>query len=86
MAEPFAEDVTVERPEQARPRDLVSLVFGLLFAGLAGSYFVADLTDLQLELRWVAPAVLITGGLLGLLASVVRAKRARTLPDREAPR
>src|SRR5881409_2400040 len=51
------------------PRDAVSLVFGLLLAAVAGLFLLTDLTDVSLDVRWVAPAVLVGVGVLGLLAS-----------------
>jgi hypothetical protein len=53
-------------------RDVVSLVMGLLFMAAAGLFLLSDLSDAQVDLRWVAPTVLIGVGILGLAASIRR--------------
>jgi hypothetical protein len=53
-------------------RDAVSLVLGLVFLSVAGLFLLTDLTDVQVDLRWTGPAVLIGIGLIGLMASVRR--------------
>ena len=53
-------------------RDAVSLVMGLLLMAVAGWFLLTDLTDVDVDLRWTGPAVLIGVGLLGLAASVRR--------------
>jgi hypothetical protein len=53
-------------------RDVVSLVMGLLFMAVAGLFLLTDLSDTQVDLRWVAPTVLIGVGILGLAASLRR--------------
>ena len=67
-------------PAPSRQRDAVSLVSGLLFVGIAGLFLIGDLTEVQLELRWIAPALLIASGLLGLLASVRRSRQGTNAP------
>ena len=59
-------------------RDAVSLMSGLLLVLVAALFLVHDVTDLELDGRWVAPAVLLTVGAAGVLASL----RQRG-PDRE---
>lgn len=73
----FPDTAEVEEAPARRPRDAVSLVFGLLYVGAAVLFLVGDLTDVRLELEWAAPALLISCGLLGLIASVRRSSRAR---------
>ena len=52
--------------------DVVSLLFGLLFLGLAAASWAGLLrADAGLDLRWIPPALLIVGGLT-LLAGVTR--------------
>ena len=52
--------------------DVLSLVCGLLFVAAAGLFLVNDLSDADVDLRWLAPVVLIGIGVLGLAASVRR--------------
>lgn len=59
-------------------RDAVSLMAGLLVLLVGALYLLADLTELALDGRWVGPAVLLTVGAVGLLATL----RDRD-PDRE---
>ena len=51
-------------------RDVVSLMGGLLLVLLALLFLVNDLTDLSIDGRWAAPAVLLVVGAAGLLASL----------------
>jgi hypothetical protein len=54
------------------PRDVVSLVLGLLVLAVAGLFLLADLGGRSVDLRWAGPVSLITVGALGLAASVRR--------------
>ena len=57
--------------ESARhARDVTSLMAGLLLAALAGLFFVSDLTDLSVAVRWVGPVLLIGVGAVGLLMTI----------------
>lgn len=60
------------------PRDLVSLVFGLLLLAAAGLFLVSDLAHVALDLRWTGPGALIAAGVGGLVAS----SRRRPTPNR----
>ena len=51
-------------------RDAVSLMAGVLLALLAGMFLLTDLTELDVDGRWVAPVVLIAVGAVGLLATL----------------
>ncbi len=51
-------------------RDAVSLMGGLLLVLIAGTFLVGDLTSVDVDGRWIAPAVLILVGLAGVLASL----------------
>jgi len=55
---------------EAHDRDAVSLMGGLLLVLVAGLFLLHDLTAVDLDARWVAPAVLITVGGAGVLASL----------------
>ena len=61
-------------------RDGVSLMGGLLAVLLAGLYLLHDLTSVELDGRWVAPAVLLSVGLAGLLAPLRQRRRADEAP------
>ena len=50
--------------------DVASLMAGLLLAALAGLFFVSDLTDLSVAVRWVGPVLLIGVGAVGLLTTI----------------
>jgi fatty acid desaturase len=50
-------------------RDALSLVFGLLMLAVATLFLASDAGGAAVDLRWLAPVVLIGIGLLGLLAS-----------------
>ncbi|MDP9101427.1 MAG: hypothetical protein M3N21_04685 [Actinomycetota bacterium] len=53
-------------------RDLLSLVSGLFFVLVGGLYLLGDAANVELDLRWIAPAVLIALGCVGLLGSLRR--------------
>ena len=58
-------------------RDALSLMSGLLAVLAAGLYLLHDLTDVDVDARWIAPAVLLAVGTAGLLAAL----RPRPVPD-----
>ena len=62
-------------------RDAVSLMAGLLVLLIGAVYLLADLTDLDVNGKWIGPAVLLTVGAVGLL-STLRSRDA----DRELER
>ena len=51
-------------------RDAVSLMAGLLVLLVGGLSLLTDLTGLALDDRWLGPAVLLTVGAAGLLATL----------------
>ncbi len=53
--------------------DVVSLMFGLLFAGLGGLSLLHE--GPGIPARWAAPALLIGVGVVGLVASGASARR-----------
>jgi hypothetical protein len=55
--------------------DWTSLIAGLTFCGIAIAYIGSELTNRTLELRWIAPILLIGLGLAGLAGTVFRARR-----------
>ena len=72
MSEQLSEQkVRVDQPHE---RDGVSLMGGLLLVLVAGLFLLHDLTTVELEGRWVGPAVLIAVGFAGL-ASTLRTPR-----------
>ena len=58
------------------PLDLISLIAGLLFTGLAVAYIVGAYTDVRLDPRLVLPLVLVGLGLAGLAASLLAQHRS----------
>lgn len=52
--------------------DPVSLMGGLLMLDIALLYLLIDLTSVSIDERWIAPAVLISVGAVGLLATLRR--------------
>ena len=59
------------------------LVVGLVFIGLAGTWFLAEVDVIDPSgTRWLLPAVLLGAGLIGLSASLTRGlvRRTRTEP------
>ena len=63
-------------------RDAVSLMAGLLVLLVGGLFLLTDLTPLALDDRWLGPAVLLTVGTAGLLATL-RGRRTDGELDRE---
>ncbi len=62
---------------QRHETDVTSLVFGLLFAGLAGVWALVHYSVLTLPAASVvAPVVLVLAGLAGLLLTLRRGRRA----------
>lgn len=57
--------------------DWTSFLAGLTFCGIAVTYLVGELVGRTLEVRWVAPILLIGLGLAGLAGTVVRARRGQ---------
>ena len=62
-------------------RDVLSLMTGLLLVLVAALFLVVDATDLSVQARWVAPALLLVVGGVGLAATL----RARTGDDPVLP-
>lgn len=60
--------------------DVVSLMFGLLFTGLGVLSLLQE--GPGLPARWVAPALLIGVGVVGLVASGASARRRAMPPER----
>jgi hypothetical protein len=60
--------------------DWTSLIAGLTFCVVALAYLGSELMNRTLELRWVAPILLIGLGVAGLAGTVVRARRIPVVP------
>ena len=60
------------------PFDLLSLVAGLLFVGLAAAYIVGAYSDVRMEPQYVFPLVLVVLGLAGLAGSILGQRRSDT--------
>jgi len=55
------------------PADVVALVFAVVFLGCAATWVGWAYGDLDVDaLTWVAPAVLIVAGVIGVIASLRR--------------
>ena len=54
---------------ERHPRDVLSLVLGLLLVVAGGLFLLVDAGGAELDARWVAPLVLVGVGGAGLLAS-----------------
>jgi hypothetical protein len=65
--------------------DVTSLVFGLIFIGVAGAWALvqSDLLSLP-DLSVAGPAVLIVAGVVGLVATITGSARRRRLDDRSS--
>jgi hypothetical protein len=61
--------------------DWTSFIAGLTFCVIALAYLGGEITHRSLELRWVAPILLIGLGLAGLAGTLVRARRNSARPD-----
>ncbi len=65
--------------------DVTSLVFGLIFIGVAGAWALVQTALISLpDLSVAGPAVLIVAGVVGLVATVAtsaRGRRATETPD-----
>jgi multisubunit Na+/H+ antiporter MnhE subunit len=55
--------------------DWTSFIAGLTFCVIALAYIGGEVTNRSLQLRWVAPILLIGLGLAGLAGTVVRVRR-----------
>ena len=56
--------------------DVISMFFGLLFIGLAGTWAFGDEDITLLELKWVWPVLLVVAGLAIVAFSVQRSVEA----------
>lgn len=62
-----------------RPLSIPHLVFGLVFVGIAAVRFAGESTDSDLPGSAIGfPIVLIGAGIVGLVATVINARRRRT--------
>jgi hypothetical protein len=65
---------------QPHRADIVSLVFGLAFAGLGLAFLISPVGALDLPWEWVAPIMITTVG-AAILAGVLRRGDHRELDD-----
>jgi len=65
--------------QERHPLDVLSLVFGLLFAALAIPVLVTD-TPLDFDAGWVVPSVIVAIGLV-IGASAFRSRTGEENPD-----
>ena len=58
--------------------DVTSLVFGLIFVGVAGAWALVQTELISLpDLSVAGPAVLIVAGVIGLVATLAKGRRGR---------
>jgi O-antigen/teichoic acid export membrane protein len=57
--------------------DPLTLVSGLLFLMVGAAYLIAELTDSEVDARWVIPVVFVTVGFAGLASSLLNVLRRR---------
>lgn len=60
--------------------DPLALVAGLLFLIVGCAYLVGELTDSEVDPRWVVPVALLTVGFAGLASSLLNVVRRREAP------
>ena len=60
--------------------DVTSLMFGLVFAVLGGSFLVAEANDADVDLTWLLSATLLAVGAVAVTVGVARAVRQRPAP------
>jgi hypothetical protein len=63
---------------RSHPIDLLSLIAGLLFTGLAAAYIVGAYTDIRVGPQYVFPIALVALGLAGLAGSLLAQRRSDT--------
>jgi uncharacterized membrane protein YfcA len=61
--------------------DATSLISGLVFAGVALVYLIAENTTLDVDVRWALPLALIGLGIGGVVGAVTSARRANEGDD-----
>jgi hypothetical protein len=60
--------------------DWTSLIAGVTFCAIAIAYLSADLSHRSLEVRWMAPILLVGLGIAGTAGTVLRNVRKRPAP------
>jgi len=61
--------------------DATSLISGLVFAGVALVYLVAENSTLEVDVRWALPLALIGLGIGGVVGAITSARRANEDDD-----
>ena len=64
------------------PVDVISLIFGLIFVGIAAWWLLARVSSIALPVGWVIAIALVVIGTIGLLAAI---RPGRRDPDRTDP-
>lgn len=64
------------------PVDVISLIFGLIFVGIAAWWLLARVSSIALPVGWVVAIALVVIGTIGLLAAI---RPSRRDPDRTDP-
>jgi len=61
--------------------DATSLISGLVFAGVALVYLIAENSALEVDVRWALPLALIGLGIGGVVGAVTSARRTNEDDD-----
>ena len=69
--------------KERHPLDIISLIFGALFVGLAIPVLLLD-TPLDIDARWALPATVIIVGLLLLGSALLPKKEPAADPENSA--
>ncbi len=80
---------TEQQPQQHRPVSIPHLIFGVAFTGIAAVWAIGEATNADLPRTAIGfPAVLICAGIVGLVATIVNARRRNQVvaPTTEAAR
>lgn len=67
------------------PVDVVSLIFGLIFVGIAAWWLLARVSAVALPAGWVIAIALVVIGAIGLLAAIRPGHRESDRTDPEQP-
>ncbi len=67
------------------PVDVISLIFGLIFVGIAAWWLLARVSSIALPVGWVVAIALVVIGTIGLLAAIRPTRRGPDKPDPEQP-
>jgi uncharacterized membrane protein HdeD (DUF308 family) len=67
------------------PTDVISLIFGLIFVGIAGWWLLARVSSIALPVGWVVAIALVVIGTIGLVAAIRPGRRDHPDQDQSTP-